>query len=83
MPDGLSSLNLTRLLRAQGDTIPIVVYTSDDALEPLARAAGVTAFLVKGASLGELRVLLTTWLGTLPHATVPRADIHDGRDAND
>ncbi len=52
---GMSGIELVAALRARRIATPIVVLSSDDAVERGALAAGATAFIAKGGSL-ELMV---------------------------
>ncbi len=54
----LRGLDLIRALRAQQATIPILMLSSDPKVEPLARAAGATRFLLKPFTIPVLRQVL-------------------------
>ncbi|MBB5209444.1 hybrid sensor histidine kinase/response regulator [Chiayiivirga flava] len=53
---GIDGLDLARLLRARGHTVPLIALTAraDPQAEPMAHAAGMTAFLRKPVSAAQL-----------------------------
>ncbi|MDQ2995685.1 MAG: response regulator [Chloroflexota bacterium] len=54
----MSGLELVRMLRVQGATMPILVLSSDTSLVEAIRASGATAFLPKPFRINALRELL-------------------------
>ena len=59
----LSGLSLIERLRVLSPTLPIIMVSAYQSIEPLARAAGVTHFLLKPFHVAQLVQLLT---GALP-----------------
>jgi CheY-like chemotaxis protein len=58
----LSGLSLTERLRVLSATLPIIMISANPSIEPLARAIGVTAFLVKPFLITQLVQILTSVL---------------------
>jgi CheY-like chemotaxis protein len=58
----LSGLSLTERLRVLSATLPIIMISASPSVEPLARAVGVTAFLVKPFLITQLVQVLTSVL---------------------
>ena len=59
---GLDGLETTRRIRSTMPTVRVVVLTSDDGAEAVegSAAAGAVRFLVKGASIDEVRDVVVT-----------------------
>ena len=64
LPD-MNGIEVTRQIRALGDTTPIIILTAYDwtDIEAEARAAGVTAFCAKPMFMSDLRETLLTAIG--------------------
>ena len=64
LPD-MNGIEVTRQIRALGDTTPIIILTAYDwtEIEAEARAAGVTAFCAKPMFMSDLRETLLTAIG--------------------
>ncbi|MBC8075610.1 MAG: response regulator [Chloroflexales bacterium] len=56
---GLNGLDLIRVLRGQQATLPIIMVAGNGTTEPLAYAAGATAFVAKPFTVQQLVQLLT------------------------
>jgi two-component system, chemotaxis family, chemotaxis protein CheY len=59
---GLSGISLTRAVRAQHATVPIVMVSAERQVAAVALAAGVTAFVEKPFTVAELAAVLRTLL---------------------